>query len=438
MNLTKDVTNVKQRSTIEVASDYQNQLTSMRYATTRLSTSLPSQLHRDIKSDNVLLTDDYRVAKLCDFGLAKLNRKPLTGTTADAHVGTPLWKAPELFVEDPKYTKTDVYSLGWVIWQMATNSIRPFEGTEVNEAIEKIKQGDRGDIPDDTLDVMREPIERFWDHMASRRPEAISFIAKSTWINEVEDDCFETVGFSTVASYEGEFERQDETLVGTMYSPIVGSSNCKYLKHPSSIPPTTRVDVPQSTSKDDINQDTTTTVVSTKQQENPIQSLDVSQPQVPTKLDHQQPSPIITKSFESSESSPSVEEAPLKVRVINIRRQALADNMYAQFAFGMMFLKGKGTLQDDFEAFFWLRKAAKQGHSEAQFRNGYMHEQDKVITDINRARYWYGQAASQGHQEARERFFALFPRRRRCDQNEPHPPHDPNDNDDGSPHGRRP
>ncbi|KAG0231685.1 hypothetical protein BGW42_008700 [Actinomortierella wolfii] len=295
MNLTKDVTNVKQRSTIEVASEYQNQFTSMRYATTRLSTSLPSQLHRDIKSDNVLLTDDYRVAKLCDFGLAKLNRKPLTGTTADAH--------------------------------MATNSIRPFEGTEVNEAIEKIKQGDRGDIPDDTLDVMREPIERFWDHMASRRPEAISFIAKSTWINEVEDDCFETIGFSTVASYEGEFERQDEAMVGTMYSPIVGSSNCEYLKHHSSIPPTTRVDVPQSTSKDDINQDTTTTVVSTKQQENPIQSLDVSQPQVPTKLDHQQPSPIITKSFESSESSPSVEEAPLKVRVINIRRQTLADNM---------------------------------------------------------------------------------------------------------------
>ncbi|KAG0222386.1 hypothetical protein BGW42_006665 [Actinomortierella wolfii] len=367
-------------------------------------------LHRDIKSDNVLLTDDYRVAKLCDFGLAKLNRKPLTGTTTDAHVGTPLWKAPELFVEDPKYTKkTDVYSLGWVIWQMATNSIRPLEGTEVNEAIKKIKQGVRGDIPNDTPEEMRKPIESFWDHDASRRPEASSFIAKGTWVNEVEDDSFETIGLNTVDSYEGDFEQRDETLVSTTHTSTVGSSNYKHPKHPFSIPHTTRIDVPQSTAKNAIKQDARATGVSTKQQENAIHSLDVSQSQLPTQLDHH-----TSKSSKSSENSPPVEGPPMKVRVINIRRQAIADNMYAQFAFGMMFLNSRGALQSDFEALFWFKKAAERGHPGAQFRIGDMYERDKTLTkDINRAMHWYGKAANQGHQEAMQRLLALFPSRLR-------------------------
>ncbi|KAG0241638.1 hypothetical protein BGW41_005654 [Actinomortierella wolfii] len=359
-------------------------------------------LHCDIKSDNVLLTDGFRVAKLCDFGLAKLNRKPLTGIAAEIHVGTPLWKAPELFVEDPKYTKkTDVYSLGWVIWQMATNSIRPFEGTDVNKAIEQIKKGYRGDVPDGTPEEMRKPIESFWDHKASRRLEASSFIAQGTWINEVEDDSFETIEISAVTSYEEDFGQQDETLVAdTTYSLAAGSSNRKYPKHSLSISPTTRHNVLQSISTHDINQDTTAATVSTKQ-ENATQGLDVSHLQLPSVLHHQQLSLTTAKPSEPPESSPSVEEQPVKVRVINIRRQALADNI--------------GTLQNDFEALFWFRKAAERGHPEAQFRIGYMHEHNKMLAkDINRAMHWYGKAANQGHQEAMRRLLALFPPRTTC------------------------
>jgi hypothetical protein len=67
------------------------------------------RLHRDIKSDNVLVDYDGRV-KLADFGFA-------VGLTAEVDkrrsvVGTPYWMAPELIRGLPYDSKVDVWSLG--------------------------------------------------------------------------------------------------------------------------------------------------------------------------------------------------------------------------------------------------------------------------------------------------------------------------------------
>ncbi|KAF9205093.1 hypothetical protein BGZ49_004452 [Haplosporangium sp. Z 27] len=79
-------------------------------------------IHCDIKSDNIMLTKNREV-KVCDFGSAM--RKPDSETEIESCVSTIGWMAPEL--EDPtKYShKSDIYALGVVMWQMATNEDKP-------------------------------------------------------------------------------------------------------------------------------------------------------------------------------------------------------------------------------------------------------------------------------------------------------------------------
>lgn len=76
-------------------------------------------IHRDIKTPNFLLTADLRV-RLCDFGFA------VKEDEAKYQVGSPHWCPPEFGYWAAKNTKkTDVYSLGLVIWSIFTRKF-PF------------------------------------------------------------------------------------------------------------------------------------------------------------------------------------------------------------------------------------------------------------------------------------------------------------------------
>ncbi len=91
-------------------------------------------IHRDVKPSNVLVTevDGAPTPKVIDFGIAKAIEQSLVGdalrTRADQLIGTPAFMSPEQV--DPSLdvdTRTDVYSLGVLLYQMLTGST-PFEG----------------------------------------------------------------------------------------------------------------------------------------------------------------------------------------------------------------------------------------------------------------------------------------------------------------------
>jgi serine/threonine protein kinase len=82
-------------------------------------------VHRDIKPSNVLLYGGHHVY-LADFGLAKKVDSKSSLTATDILLGTPDYMAPEL-AEEPASTRSDIYSLGVLLYQMLTGEV-PFKG----------------------------------------------------------------------------------------------------------------------------------------------------------------------------------------------------------------------------------------------------------------------------------------------------------------------
>jgi interleukin-1 receptor-associated kinase 4 len=76
-------------------------------------------IHRDIKSANILLNEQFE-AKLGDYGITKLLSENCTHAFTSMIVGTTVYMAPEYILDGKVSAKTDVYSYGVVLLELLT------------------------------------------------------------------------------------------------------------------------------------------------------------------------------------------------------------------------------------------------------------------------------------------------------------------------------
>ncbi len=129
-------------------------------------------IHRDLKSLNVLL-NEVLMAKICDFGLAKVKTETKSKT---GFAGTIQWSAPELFKLKPVYNeKTDIYSYGITLWELASHEY-PYKETPVLAIPSLVKDGERETFPENTPKAFEKLAKKCWDGQAEKRPELESVI----------------------------------------------------------------------------------------------------------------------------------------------------------------------------------------------------------------------------------------------------------------------
>jgi serine/threonine protein kinase len=85
-------------------------------------------IHRDLKPENIMIDNNNRVIVM-DFGIAYV-AQDMCLTPTGMVMGSPLYMSPELAMGNKVDTRSDIYSMGIILYQMATATL-PFEGVGV-------------------------------------------------------------------------------------------------------------------------------------------------------------------------------------------------------------------------------------------------------------------------------------------------------------------
>jgi serine/threonine protein kinase len=120
-------------------------------------------IHRDIKPSNLMLTDDDNV-KIGDFGVAQL---PMNESTHVMGImGSPLYMSPEQLRDEQLSGRTDLYSLGVVMFELLTGQ-QPFIAANFAQLMRKIINDAppslatlRPDLPESVVDIVNRALTK--------------------------------------------------------------------------------------------------------------------------------------------------------------------------------------------------------------------------------------------------------------------------------------
>jgi len=130
-------------------------------------------LHRDLKSANVFLSSSSRgtIAKLGDFNVSKVAKRGLCMT----QTGTPYYASPEVWRDMPYDSKSDMWSLGCVTYEVA--ALRPpFRAESMEGLYKKVVKGQYPKIPSHNSQDLSDIIGTLLQVRPADRPSAQEFL----------------------------------------------------------------------------------------------------------------------------------------------------------------------------------------------------------------------------------------------------------------------
>lgn len=137
-------------------------------------------LHRDLKCQNIFLTKNG-IIKLGDFGIARVLNS--TKENARTMVGTPYYLSPEIIDNKPYSFKSDIWSLGVVLYELCALK-PPFDAESLPKLAMRIVRGNYNPVPSQYSRELKNLIAAMLTLDPQKRPSVHQILSK----NEVYSD----------------------------------------------------------------------------------------------------------------------------------------------------------------------------------------------------------------------------------------------------------
>lgn len=127
-------------------------------------------MHRDLKSANIFLTKDGKI-KLGDFNVSKFLQRGMTHT----QTGTPYYASPEVWAEKPYNQKSDIWSIGCIIYEMCSLK-PPFLSKTLDGLYKSITKGNYENIPKEYSSDLSKIISYMLEKNQYKRPNCCELL----------------------------------------------------------------------------------------------------------------------------------------------------------------------------------------------------------------------------------------------------------------------